>query len=140
MAFSTMPPGVPPGVPLSTAEPHSPDVSEPPNPRRAVERKLAGARARLFARLDELGRRVAKARDAVDVPQLIRDHPLAAVGISLSIGALVGLPRGNGRLRRELTALLTALAVNAVRSSVSDWLLDQLRGSSADRSGTATRH
>jgi ElaB/YqjD/DUF883 family membrane-anchored ribosome-binding protein len=135
-AYSTTPPGVPPGVP-STTVPGSPGTAtagEPPvaDERRAVERKLSRARARLFARIDELGKRVSKARNAVDVAQIIRDHPFTAVTIALSAGVLAGLPRshkqgGASKVRNQLSALITAVAVSALRSSVSGWILDQLR-------------
>jgi len=127
----------PPAVPASSAAAAPPPADE----RRAVERKLSRARARLFARIDELGRRVAKAKNAVDVAQVIRDHPFTAVGIALSAGVLVGLPRrhtAGGKVRGQLSALITAIAINAVRSSVSGWVLDQLRGTpSPSHAGTA---
>jgi len=54
---------------------------------------------------------------------------------------LVGLPRSRGKtgvVRGQLSALITAIAVNAVRSSVSGWVLDQLRGApSPSHAGTA---
>lgn len=144
-AYSTTPPGVPPGVPSSTTAPGSvgTETSEPRvvEERRAVERKLSRARARLFARIDELGRRVSKARNAVDVAQIIRDHPFTAVGVALSAGVLAGLPRGHktgaGKIRNQLSALITAVAVSALRSSISGWVLDQVRGApSTDRGWT----
>jgi ElaB/YqjD/DUF883 family membrane-anchored ribosome-binding protein len=149
-AYSTIPPGAPPGVPSSTTAPGptgaTPAGSPGADERRAVERKLSRARARLFARIDELGRRVSKARNAVDVAQIIRDHPFTAVGVALSAGLLAGLPRshkkgGASKVRNQLSALITAVAVSALRSSVSGWILDQVRGApssspSSDRGWT----
>jgi len=93
-AYSTTPPGVPPGVP-STTVPGSPGTAtagEPP----------------------------------------VADHPFTAVTIALSAGVLAGLPRshkqgGASKVRNQLSALITAVAVSALRSSVSGWILDQLR-------------
>lgn len=115
----------------------------PPHPvdeRSAVERKLSHARAQLFSRIDELGRRVTKARNAVDVAQIIRDHPLVAVGVAMSAGVLLGLPRGKGKVRTELSALIMAIAAGAVRTTVTSWVLDHIRGPSTEPTWTAPAH
>jgi ElaB/YqjD/DUF883 family membrane-anchored ribosome-binding protein len=123
-----------PGVPSSNT-PSAPaeQVSDTGHgsQRRAVERKLSAARASLFARLDELGRRVTRARDSVDVARMIRQHPFTAVGIAFSVGLIAGFPRGTGRIGGQVVALATGLAATAARSAISDWLLERIRASSA---------
>jgi ElaB/YqjD/DUF883 family membrane-anchored ribosome-binding protein len=124
------PPGeLPTSAPAAEHKPESPAAA-----KIAVERKLDRVRARLFSRIDEVGRRVRKVKSAVDVMQIVRDHPFAAVGIGLAAGALVGLPRisRQGVLGTQLTGLVTGLATQAVKASVGAWILAQVRGASAD--------
>ena len=128
--FPTTPSSTPPGVPSSNTPPNA-EATES-SQRRAVDRKLSQARARLFARLDELGRRVTKARDSVDVARMIREHPLVAVGLAFSVGMIAGVRRGQGRIGGQVFALVTGLAVSAARSAVTDWLLERVRATSAD--------
>jgi hypothetical protein len=88
--------------------------------KREAEHKLAVARWRLFSRLDEVGRRVRKVRSAIDVAQIVRNHPLAAIGVGLAAGALIGFPRRSkqGFLGAQLTALVTALVGTTLKTSI----------------------
>ena len=101
------------------------------NGRSAVERKLASARARLFTRLDELERRVERARAKLDVRNLIRAHPWPALGIALTAGAIVGNAAGGkdaGRFGKQLAALITGLAAHGVRAAATRMIVDKVRG------------
>ena len=119
MAHPTMPPTHP----------------SPADERVRIDRKLWHARTRLLDRLEELTRRVSKARSAMDVKQIIRDHPWTAVGIGLAAGVLAGLPKGgkSHRAGSQVAALVTAVAAQAVRAAVSGWFVGQLgRGPAGD--------
>jgi len=96
--------------------------------KQALERRVEGAQARLIGRIEEVGRRVEKVKDAIDVAQTIRAHPLTAVGIGLAAGALLGLPRPGmaRRLSGELGAMLTAVALHVARTQLTAWVDDQL--------------
>ena len=96
--------------------------------RSAVDRKLASARARLFTRLDELERRVTRARGKFDPRALIVKHPLPAVAIALACGLLVGGSHtSKSRLGNQLGALITALAAHALRTVVTRWAVERFR-------------
>lgn len=63
------------------------------------DRQIEDARASLVAHLGELSRRLKVARARLDVPAQIAAHPLAAVGVALAAGALLGLSGGRRRAR-----------------------------------------
>jgi hypothetical protein len=113
---------------MSSAPPKPAEPERPVDERRAVDRKLSRARARLFTRLDELGRRVEKAKDAVDVAKIVREHPFLTVGVAFSAGMLLALPKGKGRIGREITAMIMGMAAHAGRTALQSWLLDHVRG------------
>ena len=100
----------------------------PPIRERMLERKIARARARVVERLHELGRRVEKAKDAINVAQLIRRHPLTAIGVGLAAGAMAALPRGSkgDGFSRRLGALITGIALQVVKSRLDAWIAERL--------------
>jgi ElaB/YqjD/DUF883 family membrane-anchored ribosome-binding protein len=59
-----------------------------------LDREIARTRARMIERLQELDRRIGKAKAALNVAELIRKHPLAATGLSAAAGALIAMSRG----------------------------------------------
>jgi len=61
-----------------------------------ADRRAETAKASLRSRLHELERRYAEAKDKLDLGARIAQHPRAAVGIALGVGALLGL-LGGGR-------------------------------------------
>jgi ElaB/YqjD/DUF883 family membrane-anchored ribosome-binding protein len=120
------------GMPSTTSTPATAPEPDRGTARRNAERKLSSARARLFARLDEVGRRVNKARDSVDIARMIREHPFTAVGIAFAAGLLVALPRSQSRIGGQVTGLVMGLAVTAARSAITDWVLARVGTPGAD--------
>lgn len=117
----------PPPPPASAAaEPTEPTSAV--DEMRAVNRKMAMARNRMLRRLFEVTRRVDHAREALDVRHVIADHPLAAVGIALGVGALIALP-GSGRaatrgktVPARIGGLLGVLAIGLARDAAGAWV------------------
>lgn len=75
-----------------------PDLTAPDPERRVEEAKQS-----MFARMEELGRRLQDAREKVDIRAHIAAHPQLAVGIAFGIGALLALP-GSGKKRDQHVA------------------------------------
>ena len=113
------------------AHPTVPPSGSPVDEHVRVDRKLWHARTRMLDRLEELTRRVSRARSAMDVAQIIRDHPLTAVGIGFAAGVLLGLPK-SGKPRRQVSALITAIAAQAARTAVASYLGSRLGRGPAD--------
>jgi hypothetical protein len=113
------------------AHPTVPPSGSPADERVRVDRKLWYARTRMLDRLEELTRRVSRARSAMDLAQIIRDHPFTAVGIGLAAGLLLGLPR-SGTPRRQIAALITAIAAQAARTAVAGYVGSRLGRGPAD--------
>lgn len=65
-----------------------------------ADRRVEEAKASMFARMEELARRIEDARRKFDVKAHIAAHPRAAVGIAFAIGALLAIP-GSGSGRRS---------------------------------------
>lgn len=76
-----------------------PDLVTASDPERRVEE----AKQSMFARMEELGRRLQDAREKVDIKAHIAAHPQLAVGIAFGIGALLALP-GSGKKRNKHVA------------------------------------
>ena len=66
-----------------------------PDPQ--TERRVEEAKASLIANAEELGRRFKEAKDKMDIPARIAEHPWIAVGATLAVGALLGLVGGGPR-------------------------------------------
>lgn len=90
-----------------------------------ADERIEGAKASLRSRLHELERRYEAAKDRFDLGAKIAQHPRAAVGIALGLGALIGLV-GGGRAKAPaaaaertvsgtIFAALGALAINALK-------------------------
>ncbi len=62
--------------------------------------QIAEAKASMFARMDELSRRFSDVKEKLDVGARIAEHPLAAAGIALAAGLLLGTLRGGSSPRR----------------------------------------
>jgi len=72
---------------------------------REPERHLEDARASLVARIEELGRRMREARRKLGIRAHIAAHPVAAVGVALAFGALLGSIGRRPRERAPKTAV-----------------------------------
>lgn len=120
-----MPPGVPPGVPQSTDRRPEAVGGE----RVRAGREPSRARTSLLDRLDELTRRLSRARSAPDVAQIIRDDPWLGVGAGFAAGAVLGLirSRADRRTGTEVAALGAAIVAQTLRAAISSWLAGQLR-------------
>ncbi|MEZ4365219.1 MAG: hypothetical protein R2939_02890 [Kofleriaceae bacterium] len=83
----------------ATSEPaDEPAAPADPAPTPAeIQARLDEARRSLEGRLDELGRRAAKVRRAVNAGAMLRRHPLATVAIGLGVGVMLGWRRRGGR-------------------------------------------
>ncbi|MBA3398092.1 MAG: hypothetical protein H0T89_36035 [Deltaproteobacteria bacterium] len=66
-----------------------------------ADRRVEEAKASMFARMEELARRIEDARRKFDVKAHIAAHPRAAVGIAFAIGALLAIPGGGSSRRRS---------------------------------------
>ena len=107
------------------------------------------AKASLRSRLHELERRYEAAKDKLDLGARIAQHPRAAVGIALGVGALLGLlggPRHHARaiegthaldgkrsIRGTIVAALGALAINALKDAALREGTELAKGWWADR-------
>ncbi|MBA3817481.1 MAG: hypothetical protein H0X17_01190 [Deltaproteobacteria bacterium] len=67
------------------------------------DRLVEEAKASMFARMEEIGRRVSDARHKLDIKAHIAAHPRAAFGIALGVGVLLGIP-GGGKQRSAIPA------------------------------------
>lgn len=108
-----------------------------------ADRRAETAKASLRSRLHELELRYEAAKDKLDLGARIAQHPRAAVGIALGIGALLGLMRG-GRARtpkiegeRTVTstiiAALGAFAISALKDAALREGTEMAKGWWADR-------
>ncbi len=89
--------------------------------------KIANASQSLGLRLRELRRRVEPLKDATEMSQLIRQHPLAAAALALAGGIAIGLQRrGRSIVPSGLGALVGGLALQVVRTGATSWLSRQL--------------
>lgn len=61
------------------------------------DRRVEEAKASLMAHADELGRRFKDAREKMDIPAKIAEHPMIAVGAAVALGAFLGLLGGGAR-------------------------------------------
>ena len=75
-----------------------------------------------------------KAKTALDVVQIVRDNPFMAVGLGLAAGIVAGFPRGSkqGFIGAQLTALVTGIAGQALKATLSTWVLGQVRGAGSN--------
>ena len=67
-----------------------------------ADERVERAKASLRARIAVIERRFGDVRKRLDVPEQVRRHPWPAIGISLALGALVGVrgERGGGAVTR----------------------------------------
>ena len=80
-------------------------------------------------RLHQLERRITRTKDSLDVASRIRAQPLAAAGIAIAVGAIVGLTGGRGSrspLASKFVAMLTGLAVQVAKTRLQSWALDKV--------------
>lgn len=56
------------------------------------DRRVEEARESMRMHAEELGRRVADAKEMLDIPAKIAAHPRLAVGIAFAVGAVLGFP------------------------------------------------
>ncbi len=90
----------------------------------ALELTLSSARGRLLERVHEVSRRAERVREALNVGALIRQHPLAVVGVSVAAGLLLGFARGGARraFAGQAGAALGGIAMRLVGTALTAWL------------------
>ncbi len=124
-----------------------------PTTESQADRRVEDAKASMFARMEEVARRIEDARRKFDVKAHIAAHPRAAVGIAFAIGALLAIP-GSGRRRRSsvpvgqaevksgligaLTATIGTLAFGFIKNAAMRELGDVAREWWVRRQGEAT--
>lgn len=104
--------------------PHESEESDPLHRVRA-------ARARLMNRLYELERRVKQTKETFNVANHIRAQPVAAVGVSLMLGATIGFLRGGraqGTLATKLFAVVTGIMMDVAKNQLRGWASQHLGG------------
>ncbi|MBL0214196.1 MAG: hypothetical protein IPQ07_09935 [Myxococcales bacterium] len=126
---------------------------EPPEAAPAVsaidhaEDRVARARRALSSRIEELGRRVDRAKDTFDVRAQITKHVWPSIGIAVGLGALLGLvghPRqhttGDRTLGATVLASAGALGWKLLRTYALGQLADSARSwiDERDPTGLAT--
>ena len=106
------------------------------DPRHRVQ----AARARLMHRLHEVERRVNQTKDTLNLANHIRAQPVAAVGVSLVVGATVGFLRG-GRAHSawgsELFTVIRNVAMDVAKTQLRGWAAQHLGGSTDANTATA---
>jgi ElaB/YqjD/DUF883 family membrane-anchored ribosome-binding protein len=91
-----------------------------------LDERLLHLRSSLDARVDELSRRTTKLRQAMDLPEHIKQEPLKAVAIGLAVGGVAALLMPGDRapsgtpVRGMVGGLLSALALKAGRQLLSE--------------------
>ena len=64
-----------------------------------TDRRVEQANESLMEHAEELGKRIKEAREKLNIPAKIGEHPLVAVGAALALGAFLGLLSGGPRPR-----------------------------------------
>ncbi len=108
----------------TSTPPHDNDESDP-------RHRVRAARARLMNRLHELERRVKQTKDTFNLANHIRTQPVAAVGVSLVLGATVGFLRGDRAQSTwaiKLFAMVSRVAMDVAKSQLRGWASQQLGG------------
>jgi hypothetical protein len=106
-------------------------ASEP----RDLDERIGWIKESITSRVDELGRRVDKVRSLTDVVQLVRQHPLAAVGVSFAAGLILaipsrpkqigpGAPQHEGILRAGLRTVVMSMVAQYARNAARRWMDD----------------
>ena len=89
------------------------------------------ARTRLMNRLLELERRITHTKERFNLANQIRAQPVAAVGVSLVVGATLGFLRG-GRAQNawaiKLLALVSGIAMDVAKNQLRGWASQHLGG------------
>ncbi|MDQ3365107.1 MAG: hypothetical protein M3680_06740 [Myxococcota bacterium] len=125
------------------------------------DRLVEEAKASMFARMEEIGRRVSDARHKLDIKAHIAAHPRAAFGIALGVGLLLGIP-GGGKKRSDITVdtetaknglmgalvamlgslafkLIKDVAMHQVSGAAKDWWDHREDGAAASEGQSSTR-
>ncbi|MCE9579390.1 MAG: hypothetical protein K8W52_40080 [Deltaproteobacteria bacterium] len=107
---------------------------------REVEGKLVAARGRLLARVREVTRRVEHTREALNLPALMRKHPLATAGVGIAAGLVLGSIRFGARRTAPgaVGAMLGGIAMRLAKAAVAGWMAG-LVGPDASRAPVARR-
>ncbi len=101
-----------------------------PDDHRDPIHRVRAARARLMNRLHEFERRVTRTKEMFNLSNHIRARPIAAVGVSLAVGATVGLMRGKrepSALANNMVTVLSNIVLDVAKTSLRSWALHQLR-------------
>jgi hypothetical protein len=107
-------------------------ISDNPDPVVVeADERVERAKASLRARIAVIERRFGDVRKRLDVPEQVRRHPWPAIGISLALGALVGVrgerggggavtraPSGGHTLGSLAMAGLTAIGLRVARELI----------------------
>jgi hypothetical protein len=109
----------------------------------AADRRAETAKASLRSRLHELERRYEAAKGKLDLGARIAQHPRAAVGIALGLGALIGLfggrrvkpaaVDGKRSIRGTIMTALGAFAINGLKDLALREGAEMAKGWWADR-------
>jgi len=91
---------------------------------REVEDKLVAARGRLLARVREVTRRVEHTKEALNLPALMRRHPLATAGVGLATGLVLGSLRFGARRTAPgaVGAMLGGVAMRLAKAAFAGWM------------------
>lgn len=96
-----------------------------------ADQRVERAKASLLSRVEALKDKLSDARHTLDLPAQIAKHPLPAVGIAFTLGALVALQRTRppapvgplgGSVKNAAFAALTALGLRILRNVALDEL------------------
>jgi hypothetical protein len=107
-----------------------------------ADRRAENAKASLRSRLHELERRYSAAKDKLDLGARIAQHPRAAVGIALGLGALLGMLGGGTKkvahdgertIGSTVMAALGAFAIKMLRDAALHEGAEIAKGWWADR-------
>jgi hypothetical protein len=96
-----------------------------------LDERIGWIKESISARVSELGRRVDKVRSLTDVATLVRQHPLAAVGVTFAVGVILGKPgrskqghAPDGIVRAGVRSLVVTLVAQFARNAARHWLED----------------
>ncbi|MEO8701003.1 MAG: hypothetical protein ABI867_13225 [Kofleriaceae bacterium] len=95
------------------------------------DRRVESSKESLVARVEELGRRFEAAKHKFDIGARIEQHPLAAVGIAIAAGAVLGMLGGGHRNpgdKRSVGGLISAGLGALVIGALKDFALSQVSG------------
>jgi len=109
-----------------------------------LDERIGWIKESISSRVSELGRRVDKVRSLTDVAALVREHPLATVGVSFAAGLLLAmpsrkkqLPGRDGIIRASVRSLVVTLVATYARNAAHRWFEEANQQRRAQAHGVA---